>query len=80
MLTQKESLVDDYASPQEMWDYTFGDDNSTHSQGTPPAFGESVLPPFLLRQRVAAGPLNYYQENAINAALEAIASGSRESF
>ena len=29
MLTGDESLVDDYMSPQQLWDYTFGDSGST---------------------------------------------------
>jgi type I restriction enzyme R subunit len=74
MLTKKESLVDDYMSPQEMWDYTFGDDNSTHSEDATS----------LWRKRFAAIPFEtksgswtprYYQENAINAALEVVAQG-----
>jgi type I restriction enzyme R subunit len=76
MLTKKESLVDDYISPQVMWDYTFGDDSSTHSTDATS----------LWRKRFAAIPFEtksgswsprYYQENAINAALEAIASGGK---
>ena len=76
MLTKKESLVDDYMSPQEMWDYTFGDDNTTHSEDATSVW----------RKRFAAIPFEtksgswsprYYQENAINAALEAIASGGK---
>jgi type I restriction enzyme R subunit len=75
MLTGEESLVDDYMSPEQLWDYTFG------------GSGDKVEPSVasLWRKRFAGIPFEtksgswsprYYQENAINAALEAIASGS----
>ena len=74
MATGEESLVDDYMSPEELWDYTFGDSGSTIE----PGFASTW------RKRFAGIPFDtksgswtprYYQENAINAALEVVAQG-----
>ena len=74
MLTGDESLVDDYMSPEQLWDYTFGDSGSTIE----PGFASTW------RKRFAGIPFDtksgswaprYYQENAINAALEVVAQG-----
>ena len=72
MLTGDESLVDNYMTPEQLWALTFG----------------SVEPDFAStwRKRFATIPFDtksgswtprYYQENAINSALEAIAQGSK---
>ena len=74
MVTGEESLVDDYMSPEQLWDYTFGGSSS------------SIEPGFasVWRKRFAGIPFDtksgswtprYYQENAINAALEVVAQG-----
>ena len=74
MVTGDESLVDDYMSPEQLWDYTFGGSSS------------SIEPGFasVWRKRFAGIPFDtksgswtprYYQENAINAALEVVAQG-----
>ena len=74
MATGEESLVDDYMSPQQLWDYTFGDSGSTIEPGFASVW----------RRRFAGIPFDtksgswtprYYQENAINAALEVVAQG-----
>ncbi|MFH0264758.1 EcoAI/FtnUII family type I restriction enzme subunit R [Vibrio rumoiensis] len=73
MLTGKEQLVERYLSPEEMWAITFnGEDGVTEPEFT------SVW-----RSRFAQIPFEckgdwqprYYQENAINQTLEAIAQG-----
>jgi len=74
MATGDESLVDDYMSPEQLWDYTFGDSGSTIEPGFASVW----------RRRFAGIPFDtksgswtprYYQENAINAALEVVAQG-----
>ena len=76
MLTGDESLVDDYMSPEQLWNHTFG------------GSGSSIEPGFAStwRKRFAGIPFDtksgswtprYYQENAINAALEAISQGGQ---
>ena len=74
MVTGDESLVDDYMSPEQLWDYTFGDSGSTIEPGFASVW----------RKRFAGIPFDtksgswtprYYQENAINAALEVVAQG-----
>ena len=75
MLTCEESLVDNYMTPEQLWALTFGTGDGT------------VEPDFasIWRRRFATIPFDtksgswtprYYQENAINSALEAIAQGS----
>jgi type I restriction enzyme R subunit len=74
MATGEESLVDDYMSPEQLWNHTFG------------GSGSSIEPGFAStwRKRFAGIPFDtksgswtprYYQENAINAALEVVAQG-----
>ena len=74
MVTGDESLVDDYMSPEQVWDYTFGGSGSAIE----PSFASTW------RKRFAGIPFDtksgswtprYYQENAINAALEVVAQG-----
>ncbi|MDA9559635.1 DEAD/DEAH box helicase family protein [Porticoccaceae bacterium] len=74
MLTGEESLVDDYMPPEQLWDHTFGGSGSTIE----PGFAS------MWRKRFAGIPFDtksgswtprYYQENAINAALEVVAQG-----
>jgi type I restriction enzyme R subunit len=76
MLSGDESLVDAYLTPEQLWLLTFG-----------PSDG-SIEPDFasIWRKRFAAIPFDtksgswtprYYQENAINNALESIAQGSK---
>jgi type I restriction enzyme R subunit len=74
MVTGDESLVDDYMSPEQLWDCTFGDSGSTIEPGFASVW----------RRRFAGIPFDtksgswtprYYQENAINAALEVVAQG-----
>lgn len=73
MLTGDEKLVDRYLSPEEMWAIAFsGEDGKTEPEFTS-----------TWRERFAQIPFEakgdwqprYYQENAINQALEAIAKG-----
>ncbi len=76
MVTGEASLVDSYMTPAQLWDYTFdGVDGAVE-----PAFASSW------RKRFSAIPFDtksgswtprYYQENAINAALEVIAQGGQ---
>ena len=74
MATGEESLVDDYMSPQQLWDHTFGGSGSSIESGFASVW----------RKRFAGIPFDtksgswtprYYQENAINAALEVVAQG-----
>ena len=76
MLTGEESLVDDYMPPEQLWEHTFGSSSSTLE----PGFASSW------RKRFSAIPFDtksgswtprYYQENAINAALEVVAQGGK---
>jgi type I restriction enzyme, R subunit len=72
MVTGEEALVDDYLSPEELWKLTYNEAKEA------PGFTE------LWRERFAEIPFEakgdwaprYYQENAINNALESIAQGN----
>lgn len=75
MVTGEEKLVDRYLSPEELWALTF-----TEKDKGAPDYKK------VWRERFAAVPFEtkgdwqprYYQENAINNALEAIASGKQK--
>lgn len=75
MLTGEEKLVERYLSPDELWSLTFAEQDKTA-----PDFKK------IWRERFAAIPFEmkgdwqprYYQENAINNALEAIAEGKQK--
>ena len=74
MATGEESLVDDYMSPQQLWDYTFGDSGSTIEPGFASVWRRRFAGiPFDTKSR--SWTPRYYQENAINAALEVVAQG-----
>jgi type I restriction enzyme R subunit len=72
--TGKEQLVDAFLSPDELWQHTFNPENGEDEPGYAPIW----------RERFAEIPFEakgdwsprYYQENAINNALEAIAQGN----
>ena len=65
MQTGEEKYVDRYPTPQELWDLTFGDANIWRER-----FGDV---PF--EDRGGQWQARYYQHNAINHTLEAIAGG-----
>ncbi len=76
MVTGEQSLVDDYMAPEQLWEYTFGCSESAQE----PVFASEW------RKRFAGIPFDtksgswaprYYQENAINAALEVVAQGGQ---
>lgn len=75
MLTGEEKLVDCYLSPDEAWQLTFNADNGEDEPNYTPIW----------RERFAQIPFEckgdwqprYYQENAINNALESIAAGKQ---
>ena len=75
MVTGKEGLVEHFLSPDELWQLAFNPNNGAAEPDFTP----------LWRERFAHIPFQckgdwrprYYQENAINAALEAIASGEQ---
>jgi len=78
MLTGEESLVDGYMTPEQLWEHTFGGSGSAST--VEPAFASSW------RKHFSAIPFDtksgswtprYYQENAINAALEVVAQGGK---
>lgn len=73
-VTGEQSLVDNYMSPVELWNYTFGGSSTAEETSSASAW----------RKRFAGIPFEtksgswtprYYQENAINAALEVVAQG-----
>ena len=75
LLTGKQSLVEEYLSPDALWQLSFGPTTSDAEPDYAPVW----------RQRFAQIPFEakgdwtprYYQENAINNALEAIAQGEK---
>lgn len=75
MHTGVETLVDDYLSPQALWDLTF--EQATKNQE--PDFTTDWREAFAKIPFEAKGDWapRYYQENAINNALEAIAKGKQ---
>lgn len=64
METGKEGYIDHFPSPEELWTATFGASIEEWKE-------KFVTEPFDTRQKTP----RYYQENAINAALDAIAEG-----
>ena len=74
MVTGEESLVDDYMSPEQLWDYTFGDSGSTIEPGFASVWRKRFAGISLYDKSGSWTP-RYYQENAINAALEVVAQG-----
>ncbi len=65
----KEGYVDRYPTPDELWAMTFD------LCGLGKATGVTVLLKFRLKTRAASGKPRFYQHNAINKTLEAIAEG-----
>jgi type I restriction enzyme R subunit len=74
MLTGDESLVDDYMSPEQLWDYTFGGSGSTIEPGFASVWRKRFAG-ILFDTKSGSWTPRYYQENAINAALEVVAQG-----
>jgi type I restriction enzyme R subunit len=73
MLTGDEQLVDRYLSPEEMWAIAFnGDDDAAEPEFTSTWRESFAKIPFECK---GDWQPRYYQENAINQALEAIAQG-----
>ena len=73
MLTGVEKLVDEYLSPQALWDLTFEQKGDTPEAGYTTAWRDAFSTiPFEAKGDWAP---RYYQENAIHNALEAIAQG-----
>lgn len=79
LLTGEEKLVDQFLSPSELWAFTFAPECQPEDKPAAPDFVA------VWRQRFAEIPFEakgdwtprYYQENAINNALEAIACGKK---
>jgi len=77
LLTGKQNLVEDYLSPDALWQLSFDESAALGGSDAEPGFTP------VWRQRFAQVPFEakgdwsprYYQENAINNALEAIAQG-----
>jgi type I restriction enzyme, R subunit len=65
MATGKEGYVDSYPSPQELWDWTFTEANEWRDRFADVPFEE----------KGGSWIVRYYQHNAIDAVLEAIAKG-----
>ena len=73
MLTGVETLVDEYLSPQALWDLTFEQKGDTPEAAFTTAWRDAFSSiPFEAKGDWAP---RYYQENAIHNALEAIAQG-----
>ena len=72
--TGKQTLVDDYMSPKALWAYTFSDTPNANDYDTTDIWRQrfSSIP---FETKSGSWSPRYYQENAVNAALEAIASG-----
>ena len=67
MATGQEGHVDAYPSPQELWDATFAEANQWRDR-----FAEVPV-----EEKGGSWAVRYYQHNAIDAALEAIAKGKK---
>lgn len=75
MITGEEKLVDEYLSPQALWDLTFEPTGDTPDASFTTAWRDAFSTiPFEAKGDWAP---RYYQENAINNALEAIAHGKQ---
>lgn len=80
LITGEEALVDRFLTPDELWTLTFDPAFSTDNNKTEPGFTP------IWRERFAQIPFEckgdwqprYYQENAINNALDAIAQGKNK--
>lgn len=78
ILTGEEQLVERYLSPEEMWAIAFNGGSSNNGEGkAEPAFTSTWRENFAKIPFECKGDWQprYYQENAINQALEAIAKG-----
>jgi type I restriction enzyme R subunit len=75
MLTGEEKLVDEYLSPQVLWDLTFEQKGDTPEAAYTTAWRDAFATiPF---EAKGDWTPRYYQENAIHNALEAIAQGKQ---
>lgn len=75
MLTGEEKLVDDYLSPQALWDLTFGQQGNQQDKSFTTVWRDAFSAiPF---EAKGDWTPRYYQENAIYNALEAIAQGKQ---
>jgi len=72
MITGEEKLVDDYLSPDELWALAYGESEPEKIKGWRQRFSEI---PF--ETKSGSWQPRYYQENAINNTLEAIAKGDK---
>ena len=70
MLTGEEGLVDDYLTPDELWKLTFDKPEPSYAKVWRERF--SACP---YETRSGSWTLRYYQENAVNSVLDAIAKG-----
>lgn len=77
LLTGEESLVERFLSPEELWHLSFDPAQQPDDQPPEPAFAEVWRKHFAQIPFEAKGDWSprYYQENAINNALDAIARG-----
>ena len=76
MLTKEEKLVDDYLSPDALWSLTFG----TQTEGSiEPVYANTWRTRFAevpFETKSGSWAPRYYQENAINNALEQVSQGN----
>ena len=72
MLTGDESLVDNYMTPEQLWALTFGNIEPDFASKWRKRFAAITFD-----TKSGSWTPRYYQENAINSALEAIAQGSK---
>lgn len=70
MLTGKETLVDDYLSPEALWNLTFDKPDPDFTVTWRERFSKCPY-----EDKSGSWKLRYYQENAVNSVLDAIAKG-----
>ena len=76
LLTQEETTIDTFPTPEELWEMTFPSANATEQELTAHELRDKLVTiPY--EDRGGTWKLRYYQENAITRVLEAIANNQK---
>ena len=76
LLTQEETTIDTFPTPEELWEMTFPSTNATEQELTAHELRDKLVT-IPLEDRGGTWKLRYYQENAITRVLEAIANNQK---
>lgn len=76
LLTQEETTIDTFPTPEELWEMTFPSTNATEQELTAKELLDELVS-IGFEERGGTWKLRYYQENAITRVLEAIANNQK---